>query len=304
MEVVAKLEDLLPGPPSVVTVGVFDGVHLGHQEIMNKVTSFACAQSLRSVAVTFDRDPEEIVNPSKPPYRITTLEQKLRLIADQKIDLALVLPLSGRILEMTAEQFVTGVLCNRLNAVSIVVGEDFAFGKGRVGNADLLLKMGQDLGFTVTVVPPVRVGDDIVSSTTIRQLLGAGKIESANRLLGHAYALEGVVVPGAGFGRQLGFPTANIDPDKSQILPPFGVYTVSVEIDGKRWRGAASIGDKPTLGDSHTTIEVYVIGFTGDLYGKPIEVEFLKRLRDQERFASIEDLKRQIAIDIENVMQF
>ena len=299
METVRRLEDLEVGAPSVVTVGVFDGVHVGHQAIMCIVKADAAELGARAVAVTFDRDPEELVNPAKAVPYVTTLRRKVELIAEQDMDLAVVLPLERSLMDMSAERFVSSVLHEKLSAVQVVVGANFAFGKGRAGNVGLLRKMGRSLGFGVVEVSPIRVDGILVSSTAIRRLLAEGKVEKANVLLGHPFILEGKVVAGDGIGRSMGYPTANIEPVPEQIVPGGGVYAVSVDVGKAARPGVANIGIRPTMGGRGITIEVYIIGFLGDLYGRELAIAFHRRLRDEVRFPDAEALKLQIARDVE-----
>jgi riboflavin kinase/FMN adenylyltransferase len=294
MDILRRIEDLAPGTPSVVTVGVFDGVHLGHQAIMRQVRSSAQELGVRSVAVTFDRNPQELVNPSHPVPYITTLRRKLSLIEEQGMDIALVLPLERKLLDMPAERFVTGILHERLRAMRLVVGCNFRFGKGRAGNVHLLEKMGREMGFEVTSVSPVMADGRTVSSTAIRRLLIEGKIELANWMLGHPFSLEGIVAAGEEIGRTLGYPTANIQPAEKQIVPGKGVYAVRTPFGD----GVANIGTRPTVGGEHISIEVYIFDFSGNIYGRELEVDFLHRLRDEAKFPDAEALKKQIEADI------
>jgi len=299
LEAIRRLEDLRVRAPSVVTVGVFDGVHVGHQAIMRIVKADAAELGARSVVVTFDRDPEELVYPTKAAPHLTTLRRKVELIAEQGMDLAVVLPLGGWLIDMPAERFVSSILYEKLSAVQIVVGANFAFGKDRAGDARLLRKMGRDLGFGVVEVSPIKVDSLLVSSTAIRKLLADGKIELANVLLGHPFVLEGRVIAGDGIGRSIGYPTANVEPVREQIVPGGGVYAVSVKVGDTTWTGVANIGARPTIGSRGTGIEVYLIGFSGDLYGRELAAVFHHRLRDEIKFPDVEALKSQIARDIE-----
>lgn len=301
MDIIRRLEDLEPGPTSVVTVGVFDGVHIGHQTVMRLVKADAEERKARAVAVTFDRLPEEIVSPSSTTPYITTLDQKLELIAQQGIDLAVVLPLGRELLDMPAEDFVCDLLHHRLRTVQLVVGTNFVFGKGRAGNLDLLRQMGQTLGFKVLGMSPIKLDGSLVSSTVIRRLIANGNIDRANEMLGHPFVLQGEVIRGEGIGRTLGFPTANIRVPDRQVLPAKGVYAVTVHLDGERWLGAMNIGLRPTVGGRSTFVEVYIIGFSGDLYGRELRVEFHHRLREETHFPDVEALKRQIRADVEEI---
>ena len=303
MEIVRGLEDLKPGPPSVVTVGVFDGMHIGHQTIMRIVKADAEEHKARSVAVTFDRMPEEVVSPGSTTPYITTLDQKLDLIASQGMDLAVVLALEQHILDMSAEDFVRSVLCERLRTLQLVVGTNFVFGKGRAGNIELLRRMGRQYGFEVVGMSPIKLDGSLVSSTVIRRLIANGKIERANEMLGRPFTLQGEVVRGRGIGIQLGFPTANIRVPERQIIPDKGVYATTVYLDGRKWIGAMNIGLRPTVGGRTTLVEVYIVGFSGNIYGRELRVEFHRRLRDEARFADTDALKRQIQADVQRIVE-
>ena len=303
LEVIRKLEDLKDGTPSVVTVGVFDGVHLGHHAIMEIVRKESAGLNARSVVITFDRNPEEIIHPHKTVPYITTLSQKLALIGEQGIDLAVVLPLEAWLIKMPAEEFVKDILYKKLSAVQVVVGTNFVFGKDRTGSVRLLQEMGKQLGFNVTAVPPVKVGEISVSSTAIRGLLADGKIERANKFLGRPFSLDGKVITGEGIGQKLGFPTANIQPAEKQIVPGEGVYAISLVLNGEKWTGVANIGTKPTVDGKASGVEVHIIGFSGNIYGHQLELMFHHRLRSEVRFSSTEALKQQISRDVERAAQ-
>ncbi|MBP6963307.1 MAG: bifunctional riboflavin kinase/FAD synthetase [Armatimonadetes bacterium] len=284
---------------SVLAIGVFDGVHLGHQAIMRAVRESALRHKACAVVVTFDRLPEETARmDSAPPY-ITTIRQKMALIAHQGLDRALVLEADRKLLSVPAEEFVRDVLWEKLQAAEVVVGQSFAFGRGRAGNVELLRRMGAGLGFEVTVVPPMLVGESIVSSTAIRRMVAEGDVETAASFLGRPFALDGRVVPGKGLGRKLGFPTANTEPLGRQIIPANGVYAVEVAVRGIRAGGAASIGTRPTLDNGRRSIEVYIIGFSDEIYGEEIEVSFRHRLRGEIRFPNAESLVEQIRRDVD-----
>ncbi len=284
---------------SVVTIGVFDGVHLGHQAIMRTLRETAHRHKARSVAITFDRLPEEAFNPESAPPYITSIRQKIDLIAHQGLDHAVVLEADRKLFSMPAEEFVHEVLVERLRAAEVVVGMSFVFGKGRAGNVELLSEMGGNLGFAVTVVPPVVVERAIVSSTAIRGLIAGGDVLKAAQFLGRPFILDGKVVAGHGLGRKLGFPTANVAAVERQIVPANGVYAVEVMLRHGRFSGVASIGTRPTFDDGAISIEVYIIGFSDDIYGEEIEVAFHHRLRDEMRFADSESLIEQITRDVD-----
>ncbi len=300
MEIIWGLDNLKVQPSrTVVTIGVFDGVHLGHQAIMRTVCETARRHKARSIAVTFDCLPEETVSPQSAPPYITTIRRKIDLIARQGLDSVLILTADPKLLSMPAEEFVYEVLVEKLRVAEIVVGRSFVFGRGRAGNVELLREMGSSLGFEVTVVPPVVVDGEIVSSTAIRRLISDGQVEKASSYLGGSYVLDGRVVTGRGLGRQLGFPTANVEPVARQIIPANGVYAVEVSVKGTRACGVANIGTRPTFDDGERSIEVYIIGFSDDIYGEEIEVTFRNRLRGELRFPDADSLIEQIRRDVD-----
>lgn len=303
VEIIRRLEDLEAGRPSVVTVGVFDGVHLGHQTIMRIVKADAAEKNAGAVAITFDRLPVELINPAAGTRLITTLDQKLDLIAEMGMDLCVVMPLEQQLLDMPAERFVTNVLRDKLHAVQVVVGTNFGFGKGRTGNVSLLRQMGPEMGFEVVGVSPMKLDGALISSTVIRRLIAEGNIDRANVMLGHPFAIQGRVVPGDGIGQTLGFPTANIEPIERQVIPAKGVYAVTVKLDGASWIGAMNIGIRPTVDGRENLAEVYIVGFSGNIYGRELRVEFHHRLRDELRFRDVDALKRQIQADVEQIVE-
>ncbi len=299
MEITWGFENLeVQAGRSVVTIGVFDGVHLGHQSIMRALRDTGLRHKARSVAITFDRLPEETVHPEAAPGYITSIRQKIDLIAAQGLDAAVVLAADRKLLSMPAEEFVLEVLVEKLCVAEVVVGRSFVFGRGRAGNVELLRTMGSQLGFTVTVVPPVVVENAIVSSTAVRRLISGGEVELAATFLGRPFVLDGRVVPGKGLGRQLGFPTANVDPFERQIIPSNGVYAVGVNLEGAEASGVANIGSRPTFDAGAVSIEVYIIDFRDDIYGEEIQVAFRHRLRDEMRFPDAESLVGQIRQDV------
>lgn len=303
MKTVRDIEGLKTGKPSVVTVGVFDGVHIGHQLIMKKVREYADQFNACAVAVTFDRNPEDLVGKDGSVPYISTLEQKIELIEEQGIDLTVLLPLKTEILSLSPEQFVKDIICGKLSAIKVVVGTNFTFGRGRAGNVDLLRKMGAEMGFDVIAVPPLTVDNITVSSTLIRKYLQEGDVEKALELLGHPFVLEGTVVEGNRIGRTLGFPTANIKPVNKQVIPGNGIYAVSTFVDGVNWIGVCNIGSRPTVGGESITIEVYIIGYSGNIYGQKQKIAFHHRLRDEIRFAHVDDLIEQIGRDVERTRE-
>ncbi len=284
---------------SFVTIGNFDGVHLSHQFICRKLASEAKEAGVKSLIITFDPHPKMILHPDiRPFYLITTLEEKLKLLEDCGIDGTLVIPFSLDYSQITAEKFVRESLGGKLAIKKIIVGHDYTFGRDKKGNSDYLISSGREMGFAVEVVDAFKVGDNIVSSTLVRNLIIKGDIKTVTNLLGRCYNVAGIVVSGRGRGVGLGFPTANIDPEK-ELLPPAGIYAAFVDVEGKRYPAALNIGEKPTFADYTFTFEVHLLDFSSDLRGKRLNTEFVEKLRDIIKFDTPEMLKKQIAADVE-----
>lgn len=283
--------------PAVVALGTFDGVHRGHRAILGTAVDRGHALEVPSIACTFEPHPMEILKPGRAPLPITTLDERLALIAAAGIDGTLVIDFTAELARIEPEAFVGDVLTGRLRAREVVVGFNHSFGRGARGNADLLQKLGERLGFTTHVVPPFTVDGVAVSSSAIRAALTAGDVERAATFLGRPYAVIGEVVRGAGRGRQLGFPTANVRPDRP-VLVRVGVYACRIDVDGHDHPAVVNVGVRPTFGETDLAVEVYVLDFSADLYGRRVRVTFLHRLRDETRFPSIEALRSQIEADV------
>ena len=298
----AVYEDLPPDTTvfsrTVATIGNFDGVHLGHRAILQRVSQRARELSAQAVAVTFDPHPLKVLRPEVNLPLLTTPAQKLELLAAAGLDAVVVLPFTPQFAAMRARDFVSRYFCERLRVREVVVGHDYSFGRGREGNIDLLKEMGLSHGFTVHVVWAVEVEGAVVSSSLIRALLRLGKVREAGRLLGRPFAVVGRVVPGKGRGAQLlKVPTANLRPE-NELLPASGIYAVRVRHGGDLLPGVANIGTCPTFDNSELSLEAHLLDFSGDLYGENLEVEFVARLREERRFPSIEALAAQIQADI------
>jgi riboflavin kinase/FMN adenylyltransferase len=286
---------------SFVTIGNFDGVHLSHRHICRKLAQEATEAGAKSMVITFDPHPKMILHPDiKPFFLITTLEEKLKLLEECGIDAILIIPFSPDYAKTTAREFVYETLGQKLAIKKIIIGHDYTFGRDKKGNDAYLISSGQELGFDVEVIDAFKVGEDIVSSTLIRNLILKGKIAEAAKLLGKWYNVAGTVVTGFGRGVKLGFPTANIDPEK-ELLPPPGIYAAFVEVEKKRYMAALNIGEKPTFADYTFTFEAHLLNFEGDLRGKRLNTEFVEKLREIVKFDSPEMLKKQIAADVEKV---
>ncbi len=299
MRIIRGVKNLnLKFPSPVVTLGNFDGVHLGHQAIFKKVVERGREIKGTSIAFTFEPHPLKVLAPERSPKLLNTFHAKMRLIEAAGIDVVICADFSRSFAEQNPEEFVRNVLHDRIGAREVYVGYDYAFGKGREGSIDFLKKMGGEYGFHVGVVDAVRVDGIVVSSSLVRELVSTGKVSEASRFLGRYYAIEGDVVPGARRGRTLGFPTANIH-TPNELIPGYGVYAVLADVDGRRLKGAASIGVRPTFGGGPASIEVYLFDFEGDLYEKKMAISFVERLRGEEKFPDAESLVRQMQKDVE-----
>ncbi|MFI5329731.1 MAG: bifunctional riboflavin kinase/FAD synthetase [Desulfobaccales bacterium] len=288
---------------TVVTIGNFDGVHLGHRVILARVVQRARELGGQAVAITFDPHPLKLLRPEMALPLLTTPEQKLQLLTACGLDAAVVLPFTPEFAALGAREFVRQYFCERLQVREVVIGHDYCFGRGREGNIDLLKEMGAGSGFTVQVVWAVEAEGAVVSSSLIRALLRLGKVGEAGRLLGRAYGVSGQVVRGKGRGAKLlGVPTANIRP-VNELLPASGIYAVRVHRGAEVLPGVANIGTCPTFDNSEFSLEVHLLDFSGDLYGEDLGVDFSARLREERRFPSIEALAAQIYADIAQARQ-
>ena len=298
MSVEEELSRISPVRETLLAIGVFDGVHIGHQALLNELKSRASRRDLASGVVTFRQHPQSVLKPYSDFIYLTDLSQKIRLLKDQGVNFIVALTFSQELAALSAEKF-TALLKKHLKMKGLVVGEDFALGKKRQGDAVALGRIGEEKGFTVTVVPPEKLGGEVVSSTAIKAALAAGDIGKAAKMLGRPFRLEGHVVTGDGRGGRLGFPTANLDLDAEQALPVDGVYAGWAYIRDKWQAALLNIGMRPTFGAGRRIVEVYVLDFEGDLYDSHLIVDIIDRLRGEVRFSSADELKKQIEADIE-----
>jgi riboflavin kinase / FMN adenylyltransferase len=283
---------------TVVTVGSFDGVHLGHQAVLKEIARRAEAADRESVLVTFEPHPLEVVNPQAAPPLLTTGAERREVLAQTPLDLAYFLRFDRQVAAMSPEEFVRGVLLERCGMRELVIGHDHGFGRGRSGDVETLRQLGAVYGFDVDVVPPVDFGDQHVSSSRVRRAVAGGDLASAARMLGRPYTVSGVVGHGAGRGRQLGVPTVNLtEVPHQKLLPPDGIYAVEVEWPGGRVGGMMHQGPRPTFADGRRALEAHLFDFEGDLYGRWVRITWVKRLRDVEHFVSVEGLKQQMERD-------
>jgi riboflavin kinase / FMN adenylyltransferase len=300
MDVVRGLGSLpLAARPAVVTVGFFDGVHQGHQAVLRTVAERATAEGARSVAITFDRHPREVLSPGNEPRLLTTVERKARLIADLGIDVLVVLEFDRDFSLIAAEDFVSDVLVRGVHAVHAAMGANFRFGFKALGTMESLPEMGAPHGLTAESVGLVDLGGRIVSSTSIRDALSAGDLDWPRAALARRFVLDGEVVTGHGRGRDLGFPTANLRTWPRLLLPGQGIYAGVAEHGERRYRAALDVGTNPTFGVEPLHVESFLLGFEGDLPGEPLAIEFWARLRDEVRYDSVEGLVTAIEHDVE-----
>jgi len=282
-----------------LAIGFFDGVHLGHQQIIRQTLADARQHEALPLVLTFDRHPNTVVAPNRVPRLIYTLPQRLRAIESLGVEVLLLIHFDSDFSEQTGEQFVRNLRRDLGQIRSICVGANFFFGHRRSGNVTLLRNLGTELNFSVHGLAAVSLDGKVISSTRIRESISAGNLDAASQMLGRAYSLCGTVVRGDGVGRKLGFPTANIDTE-GLTLPPNGVYAVHAEVCRRGFRAVLNIGRRPTLQhpNPQLQVEVHLLDFNGELYGKELEVIFVDKLRDEMKFASLSGLSEQIARDI------
>jgi riboflavin kinase/FMN adenylyltransferase len=300
MDIYTNISDIPgPFPRAAVTIGNFDGVHLGHQILFSEVVSRAYRNKGTSVAVTFEPHPLKVVRPDIGLKLISTLEQKKELIALANIDVLIILPFTREFANTPAETFVDQVLLKAIGVRDLVVGYDYAFGKSRQGDIPFLKEQGRAKGFTVSVVEPYYVEGMLASSTKIRELVGLGKMKDVKKLLGRYYQIRGEVKMGQQRGGPLlGFPTANLAIAEEDLCPRLGVYVTQVIYDGKCYGGVLNIGYNPTFAGSGLSAETHIFDFNQDIYGKPIKINLLRFLREEKKFSGPEELAAQIALDV------
>jgi riboflavin kinase/FMN adenylyltransferase len=299
MKIVHNLKSIsehYSGP--VLTLGNFDGVHLGHQAIFRKVVERARAIGGTGIAFTFEPHPLKVLAPERSPKLLNTFHAKMKLLAASGVDVVICANFTRSFAEQHPEDFARTVLHEQLGVREVYVGYDYAFGKGREGSIDSLKRMGRTYGFEVGVVEAIQINGVVVSSSVIRELISNGSVDVAARLLGREYVLEGNIVHGASRGHTLGFPTANLH-TTNELLPAYGVYAVRALVGDTCLNGVASIGVRPTFDAGPVSIEVFLFDFEGDLYGQQMEVAFVRRLRGEQKFADANALVTQVRKDIE-----
>ena len=297
MQVEEELAGLSPKKDMLLTIGVFDGVHLGHKYLLSQLAEHARQQNLLSGVVTFRQHPQEVLSPQTRLPFLTDLAERTNLLKNEGVEAIIPLSFTSELAQLSAPQFV-GLLKRYLRMRGLVIGPDFTLGRNREGNIDSLRTLGQDMNFTVTVIPPIMINGEVVSSTAIRNALANGDMKRVLNLAGRPFSLNGRVTSGAGRGLGLGFPTANLDIAPEQALPADGVYATWAYIDGKAYQSMTNIGKRPTFGSSQRTVEVYVLDYHSDLYGHELRIDIMARLRSEERFDTVDELEKQITKDM------
>jgi riboflavin kinase / FMN adenylyltransferase len=298
MQVEEELAQFKPRKDMLLTIGVFDGVHLGHRHLISKLVNRARKDDLLSGVVTFSPHPRELLSPRTKLSYLTTVAERERLLKSEGVDIVVTLTFTRELAGLSAREFV-GLLQKYLRMKGLVIGPDFALGKNREGNIDTLHSLGEEMGFSVTAVSPEKINGEVVSSTAIRNALAEGEMPRATRLLGHPFSLQGVVTRGEHRGTGMGFPTANLKVNDKQAIPPDGVYASRAFIGKQAYQALTNIGKRPTFGENNErTIESYILNYNKDIYNKEVRIEIVQRLRDEKRFENVEALKKQIAEDV------
>jgi riboflavin kinase / FMN adenylyltransferase len=294
-----ELAKFVPEKDSVITIGVFDGVHLGHKQLISELTRQAIEKKTLAGVVTFRQHPEGVITAGKKLPFLTDMATRVSLLKDAGVDYVVPLTFSKDLALLEARSFVE-LLQKYLKMRGLIIGPDFALGKDRAGDLGLLKNLGKEMGFSVTMVPPLQINGEVVSSTAIRQALADGDMGKYKIMTGRSFQLHGKVVTGQGRGGGLGFPTANLDVSKGQAIPPDGVYCGLAHINGQTYDTMTNVGTNPTFGENERTVESFLLDYDGDLYGHKLSVDFISRLRDEKKFSNINELKKQVAEDIKH----
>ena len=300
MEIEQELASITPQGKTFITMGVFDGVHAGHRYLLTKLQQRATEKNLLSGVVTFSPHPQSVLHPHNELPWLTSLEDRVGVFQELGVNIVAVLTFTPKVAQLSAQEFIS-LVKKHLRMRGIMVGPDFALGQGKEGNINLLRALGREMEFSVEVIPPFTINGEVVSSTLIRQALGQGDMRKVERLMGRYFYLGGKVITSGKRGRVLGFPTANLNIKPQQALPGNGIYATIAHVDGKQFPSATNIGIRPTFGEGEKTVETHLLNYKGDLYGKDMRVEFVRKLRDEQRFPSSEALKAQIEKDVREV---
>lgn len=302
MNIFRNIDEIKFDKLTVLTLGTFDGIHLGHQQIIKRVIECSEENKLRNLIITFHPHPRKVINPEMQLKLLTTNEEQINILEKLGVQNLFIINFTKEFSQLTPDEFIKNYLVDKIGLSRIVIGYDHHFGKGRGGDVEFLLAAGKKYDFEILQIQPFIIDDEPVSSTKIRAALEAGDINKVNKMLGRYYSFSGVVVEGDKRGRELGYPTANIKlSDEDKMLPQIGIYAVLVEIDGIEHKALLSIGKRPTFyNDGKVVPEVYIYDFNNDIYGKEIKVNLIQKLRGEEKFNSAEELIRQMNIDKEN----
>ena len=304
MEIVTQLTALNVKYPGItMALGTFDGIHLGHQQIISQAVDLARQINGTSVVFTFSNHPLSIVAPERQPLQLVTQEDKAELIAELGVDILLTIPFTPEFLQLSATDFIR-LLLENLSPKHIVVGPNYYFGYNRSGTPEMLQQAGKKNGFDVNIHPIVYLKNTIVSSTLIRKMISAGKVEQASFLLGRQFKIKGLVIHGEKRGRTLGYPTINLEISNELVLPANGVYAVTIDIGRIQYNGIANIGTNPTFNGIQRHLEAHILDFAGDLYGTTVTVTFLQHIREQQKFSSADELKMQNGQDIKGAKHY
>ena len=296
MDTITSIEKIDTIKESVVTIGNFDGIHKGHQVLIEKATEYAKKNNVISTVFTFNNHPVNYFKPNSIKNIITN-NDKIKILKTMGVDYIINIPFDEYMTKISGYDFVKDILIDKLGAKKIIVGHDFTFARNKEGNIDLLKELSKKNGFLLEIVNPVKIDDIRISSSYIRKLILDGKVEDARKYLGRNYKLSGEVIHSKKLGRTIGFPTANISIDDNIIIPKVGIYATKVYVNGTIYYGATNVGYNPTVNGNKLSIETNILEFNDDIYGKIITIEFLERIRDEKKFNGIEELKEQLQKD-------
>jgi riboflavin kinase/FMN adenylyltransferase len=298
MQIEDELAQFSPPKETLLTIGVFDGVHLGHKFLISKLVSLAAKQNLLSGIITFRQHPRDLLSPKTKLLYLCSLAEREQLLKKEGVDIVAAISFNRELAKLSARDFVS-LLQKYLKMRGLVIGPDFALGRNREGNVETLRALGEEMGFSVTVVAPKTINGEVASSTAIRQALSDGNMEKVTRLLGRPFSLKGTVAKGEHRGTGLGFPTVNLKIDAKMAIPPDGVYATRAYIGGQEFQAMTNIGKRPTFGENNErTIESFILNYNQDVYGQEVKIEIIQRLREEKSFDNIEELKKQITEDV------
>jgi riboflavin kinase/FMN adenylyltransferase len=302
METIKSINKIRVIKKSVITIGNFDGLHIGHKILINKTVKDAKKYGAKSVVFTFENHPVNFFR-SNFIKKLNTNKDKENGIKNLNVDIMINIPFDNYMTQVSARDFVKDILIDKLNVKKIIVGYDFTFAKNKEGNCETLKKLALEFGFDVEIVEPIKIKNIRVSSTYIRDLIESGNLKEVYDYLGYNYSLEGEVIHSKKLGRTIGFPTANININEDVLIPKTGIYATKVHIEGKIYFGATNIGFNPTVSGNDLSIETHILNFDKDIYSKVVRIEFLERIRDEKKFNSLDDLKQQLAKDTKFVYE-